>query len=79
MPAPTLGMPGAALECVGFAFELPDPERGRVVAALRTREGKSFVPTTNRRVHGYYADVRDHRAEPLLQGNTIPGFGDFHT
>ena len=36
----------------------------------------TVVPTTNRRVHGYYADVRDHRAEPLLQGNTIPGFGD---
>ena len=36
----------------------------------------TVVPTTNSRVQGYYADVRDHRAEPLLQGNTIPGFGD---
>ncbi len=34
------------------------------------------MPTSNRRVQSYYADVRDHRAEPLLQGNTIPGFGD---
>lgn len=36
----------------------------------------TVVPPANRRVQGYYADVRDQRAEPLLQGNTIPGFGD---
>ena len=36
----------------------------------------TLVPTTNGRLQGYFVDVRDHRAEPLLQGNTIPGFGD---
>jgi hypothetical protein len=28
------------------------------------------------RFHGYYAFQKDQRAEPNLQGNTIPGFGD---
>jgi len=28
------------------------------------------------RVHAYYAFQKDLRAEPNLQGNTIPGFGD---
>jgi len=28
------------------------------------------------RLHAYYAYQRDERAEPNLQGNTIPGFGD---
>jgi hypothetical protein len=27
-------------------------------------------------LHGYYAFQRDLRGEPILQGNTIPGFGD---
>ena len=36
----------------------------------------TLVPTTNTRVQGYYVDVHDRRAEPVLQGNTIPGFGD---
>ena len=27
-------------------------------------------------LHGYYAFQRDQRGEPVLQGNTIPGFGD---
>ena len=31
------------------------------------------------RLHGYYAYQRDKRAEPNLQGNTIPGFGDTRT
>jgi hypothetical protein len=30
----------------------------------------------NDRLHAYYAWQRDERAEPNLQGNTIPGFGD---
>ncbi|HEY8459418.1 MAG TPA: TonB-dependent receptor [Blastocatellia bacterium] len=30
----------------------------------------------NDRLHGYYAFQRDLRGEPILQGNTIPGFGD---
>lgn len=28
------------------------------------------------RLHGYYAFQRDERGEPILQGNTLPGFGD---
>jgi outer membrane receptor protein involved in Fe transport len=28
------------------------------------------------RLHGYYAIQRDKRGEPVLQGNTLPGFGD---
>jgi hypothetical protein len=33
----------------------------------------------NDRLHAYYAYQRDTRAEPNLQGNTIPGFGDTRT
>jgi hypothetical protein len=33
----------------------------------------------NDRLHAYYAYQRDKRAEPNLQGNTIPGFGDTRT
>jgi hypothetical protein len=36
----------------------------------------TFTRGANRRLHGYYWHSRDVRAEPLLQGNTIPGFGD---
>jgi hypothetical protein len=36
----------------------------------------TMTPAASGRVHAYYVDVRDRRAEPLLQGNTIPGFGD---
>ncbi|MEP6569774.1 MAG: carboxypeptidase regulatory-like domain-containing protein [Acidobacteriota bacterium] len=31
---------------------------------------------SNDSLHGYYAFQRDRRGEPVLQGNTIPGFGD---
>jgi Carboxypeptidase regulatory-like domain/TonB dependent receptor len=31
---------------------------------------------TNDRLHVYYALQRDQRGEPILQGNSIPGFGD---
>jgi len=30
----------------------------------------------NIRAHGYYVFQRDHRQEPVLQGNSLPGFGD---
>jgi Carboxypeptidase regulatory-like domain/TonB dependent receptor len=33
----------------------------------------------NDRLHGYYAVQRDERGEPILQGNTIPDFGDTRT
>jgi hypothetical protein len=31
---------------------------------------------TTHRLHGFYAFQHDERAEPLEQGNTLPGFGD---
>ena len=31
---------------------------------------------TNDHLHGYYAFQRDKRGEPVLQGNSIPNFGD---
>ena len=34
---------------------------------------------TNDRLHLYYAIQRDQRGEPVLQGNSIPGFGDTRT
>ena len=34
---------------------------------------------SNDRLHGYYAIQRDHRGEPILQLNTVPGFGDTRT
>jgi len=41
-PGTTLGLaPGG--ECVGIAFELPDEQRDRILAALQKREGQSFV------------------------------------
>lgn len=30
-------------------------------------------------LHGFYAYQKDNRTEPLLQGNSIPGFGDHRT
>jgi hypothetical protein len=32
--------------------------------------------TSTQRLHFYYAYQRDTRVEPVLQGNTVPGFGD---
>lgn len=36
----------------------------------------NYVISQNDRLHGYYAIQRDERQEPVLQGNTVPGFGD---
>ncbi|MCI0339502.1 MAG: TonB-dependent receptor [Acidobacteria bacterium] len=36
----------------------------------------NFNLSNNDRLHGYYAVQRDKRGEPILQNNTIPGFGD---
>jgi len=36
----------------------------------------SHLISDNDRLHGYYAFQRDFRGEPILGGNTIPGFGD---
>ena len=43
IPGPTLGLtPDDAQRCVGMAFEFPDSERNRLLAALGDREGPSF-------------------------------------
>ena len=36
----------------------------------------SYNIGNNDRIHGYYAGQRDRRGEPILQGNTLPSFGD---
>jgi outer membrane receptor protein involved in Fe transport len=36
----------------------------------------SYNLGNNDRIHGYYAGQRDRRGEPILQGNTLPSFGD---
>jgi hypothetical protein len=36
----------------------------------------SYSSGQNALVHGYYAWQRDQRGEPLLQGDTVPDFGD---
>jgi outer membrane receptor protein involved in Fe transport len=36
----------------------------------------SYSLGSSDRLHGYYAFQKDLRGEPILQGNTIPGFGD---
>jgi hypothetical protein len=36
----------------------------------------SYVLGRDDRLHAYYAIQRDKRGEPILQGNSIPGFGD---
>ncbi|HLG16039.1 MAG TPA: TonB-dependent receptor [Blastocatellia bacterium] len=36
----------------------------------------SFTLSKDDRLHGYYAFQRDLRGEPVLQGNTVPNFGD---
>src|SRR5260221_1762589 len=36
----------------------------------------SYNLNMNVRLHGYYAGQHDLRQEPVLQGNTVPGFGD---
>ncbi len=35
-----------------------------------------YVIGSKDNLHGYYAFQRDQRQEPVLQGNTVPGFGD---
>ena len=36
----------------------------------------SYNLSTKVTLHGYYAGQHDLRQEPILQGNTVPGFGD---
>jgi len=52
---------------------------GSAVAPFDADQLSLDVTDTTRpstRLHGYYWYNRDQRREPLLQGNTIPGFGD---
>ncbi len=52
---------------------------GFAIAPFGANQGSvdlTVTPSGNGRLHAYYWHFRDQRSEPLLQGNTIPGFGD---
>ncbi len=52
---------------------------GSTEAVFEADQGSAdltVAPNGNSRTHIYYWHSRDQRSEPLLQGNTIPGFGD---
>src|SRR5438270_8202815 len=52
---------------------------GSATAPVNIEQGTADVShnfSSNVRLHGYYAGQHDFRQEPILQGNTLPGFGD---
>jgi len=52
---------------------------GSATAPVNIDQGTADIShnfSNNMRLHGYYAGQHDLRQEPLLQGNTLPGFGD---
>lgn len=52
---------------------------GSATAPVNIDQGTADIShnlNSNVRLHGYYALQHDLRQEPILQGNTIPGFGD---
>jgi hypothetical protein len=52
---------------------------GSATAPVNIDQGTADIShnlSNNLRLHGYYAAQHDLRQEPVLQGNTIPGFGD---
>ena len=52
---------------------------GSVTAPVNIDQGTADIShnfSNNLRLHGYYALQHDLRQEPVLQGNTLPGFGD---
>jgi outer membrane receptor protein involved in Fe transport len=52
---------------------------GSATAPVNIDQGTADIShnlTENIRLHGYYAGQHDMRQEPILQGNSIPGFGD---
>ena len=52
---------------------------GSATAPVDIQQGTADIShniTNNMTLHGYYAGQHDLRQEPVLQGNTIPGFGD---
>jgi hypothetical protein len=52
---------------------------GSATAPVNIDQGTADIShnfNNNLRLHGYYAGQHDLRQEPVLQGNTIPGFGD---
>jgi outer membrane receptor protein involved in Fe transport len=52
---------------------------GSATAPVNIEQGTADVShnfSNNIRLHGYYAGQHDFRQEPILQGNTLPGFGD---
>jgi outer membrane receptor protein involved in Fe transport len=52
---------------------------GSATAPVNIEQGTADVShnfSNNIRLHGYYAGQHDFRQEPILQGNTLSGFGD---
>src|SRR5882724_3764268 len=52
---------------------------GSATAPVNIDQGTADIShniSNNIRLHGYYAGQHDLRQEPILQGNTLPGFGD---
>ncbi len=52
---------------------------GSATAPVDIQQGTADIShniSNNVRLHGYYAGQHDLRQEPILQGNTLPGFGD---
>jgi hypothetical protein len=61
------------------AAGMPNTFLGSATAPVNINQGSAdiyLVLTPNDRVHGYYIIQQDLRQEPVLQGNTVPGFGD---
>jgi outer membrane receptor protein involved in Fe transport len=52
---------------------------GAATAPVNIDQGTADIShnlSSNLRLHGYWAVQHDLRQEPVLQGNTVPGFGD---
>ncbi len=52
---------------------------GSATAPVDIQQGTADIShniNNNLRLHGYYAGQHDLRQEPILQGNSLPGFGD---
>jgi hypothetical protein len=68
-----LGLIPAANDPTGTRF------LGSATAPVNLDQGTVDIShnlTSNVRLHGYYAIQEDLRQEPVLQGNSLPGFGD---
>ena len=75
------GAGGSAVACPGSVSAADFGERfvGAATAPVNIDQETIDIShdfNTKDRIHGYYAFQKDLRGEPILQGDTIPGFGD---